>query len=434
MGQIAASLFEPLPPVYTPPAVPRRPQIDLLGRLLSFWESSEPGIAAVPPVQPEAPAARQDAACHSAISRRTNRGGAVATAVLARGGRLLKLRMSRKKPLQQVEVGGGTGDLSGVPQVNAVELHTWDDAERIGDNAKRGIISSFSYRSRGRLLDLINSIDQAAAPSERWRFVTLTYHKQDVSPRHSKKHLQSFLKRIDRHFGRSGAIWKIEPQQRGMPHHHLLVLLPADHVADLEAEREWFARAWVEITSGTESQYLVHKYSGDKREAAWQQLESWEHVSGYCGKYVGKVCNVPNESAWAKAGRWWGKVNADLLPIRLETHTFTEDQSYRVQRLMRKAAKAKSRLQGFTVHLPDGEKLRLSASTWTTRKAFRRQGLRVTRQRPWINAGLGGRLYMLESESLRLLAFGVGMRIGWGITSTPSKTVLGFDQTETIPF
>lgn len=433
------SLFDPLPPVYTPPPSGPRLSVDVVGRLLAFWDTpSDAGRE--PPASAKHPAERPEAvsgpACHSAISRRPNRGRAVATASIARGGRLLKLKMSQLKPVQQVDVGGGAWH-DAEDAVQTASLHTWDDAEKVGDYAKRGTVSSFSWRSRNRLLDLINSIDQSAAPSTRWRFVTLTYHNQEVTPRQSKAHLQSFLKRMDRHFGgRVGCLWKVEPQKRGMPHYHLLPLLPADHKADVEAEREWFARAWVEITSGTEQQYRVHRYAGcatDKR-AAWQQFESWEHVAGYCGKYVGKVCNVPNESAWASAGRWWGKVNADLLPIKIESHTFTERESYLVQRLMRKAAKAKARLKGFVLHTPT-DKFPLHGSTWTTRKALRASGLKLTHTRPWINAGLGGRLYILESESMRLLAFGLGTRIGWGKGDAPNNVILGYNQPpEIIPF
>jgi hypothetical protein len=340
--------------------------------------------------------------------------------------------MSRKKNLQEVAVEGGTENWGSEERIRQVKLGTWDDRERIGESCKRGTISSFSWRSRNRLLDLVNSINQGEAPSSRWRFVTLTYHKQDVTPRESKAHLQAFLKALDRCFGRVGVLWKVEPQKRGMPHYHLLALLPASHVADLETEREWFATTWVRITSGTPDQRQVHL-----RAEAWQQMEDWEHVAGYAGKYVGKVVNVPNESAWAKAGRWWGKVNADMLPINVESCVFTEQESYRIQRLMRKAAKAKARQAGFTLHLPSGEKLKMGFGTWASRKECRRAGLKVTHIKPWIRSGLGGRLYMLESESLRLLAFGHGMRVGWGIGDTPSNIVLGFNddrESKSIPF
>lgn len=293
---------------------------------------------------------------------------------------------------------------------------------------KRGTISSFSWRSRNRLLDVVNSIDQAAAPASRWRFITLTYHLQDVTPRETKAHVQAFLKRLDTFCGeRVGAIWKLEPQKRGMPHHHLLVLLPESHQADVEAEREWFAKAWVDITNGTEEQYLVHRYAGARkdRRAAWQRLESWEHVAGYCGKYVGKVCSVPNEAAWASAGRWWGKVNADKLPIRIESHTFSQWESVRLQRLMRKAAVAKARQQGFNL-VNNFEKVPLLNSTWASRKALRAQGVKLHHARPWIRGGLGGRLYILESESIRMMLFAQGVMIGWGKGDTPDKRVVGY--------
>lgn len=347
---------------------------------------------------------------------------------------MFKLRMSRKKPVQEMEVGGGTGDLSGCEPVRKVAVPSWDDGERIGEQAKRGIISSFSHRSRNRLLDLINSICQEDAPAERWRFVTLTYHQQDVTPRESKAHLQAFLKRLDRHCLQPvGAIWKVEPQRRGMPHYHLLILLPADHKTDVEAEREWFARAWVEITLGTPEQYRVHRHGGTG--AAWQQLESWEHVAGYTGKYVGKVVNVPNESAWAKAGRWWGKVNADRLPIRVESVTFEDQEAVKSQRLSRRIAKAKARAEGFTLYL-NGEVLKLQGSTWESRKSLRAAGCLVTSRRAWIRGGFGGRLYMEESESMRLLAYAKGIRVGWGTGQKPNMVVLGYDvpTPDQIPF
>lgn len=435
-----ASLFSSdVPPVVQPLPALKRIAGYVVGRLLAFWDS--PGVDATrttetAPGRAVAPAGdvvlgKDSAPCHSAISRRTSRGGAVGTVSLARGGRLLKLRMSRKKNLQEVKVEGGTENFGTDDRVQQVKLGTWDDRERIGESCKRGTISSFSWRSRNRLLDLVNSINQSEAPSSRWRFITPTYHNQDVTPRESKAHLQALLKCMDRCFGRVGVLWKVEPQKRGMPHYHLLALMPASHVADLETEREWFATTWVRITSGTPEQHRVHC-----RPEAWQQMEDWEHVAGYAGKYVGKVVNVPNESAWAKAGRWWGKVNADMLPIKVESCVFTEQESYCIQRLMRKAAKAKARQAGFTLHL-NGEKLKMGWGTWASRKECRRAGLKVTRIKPWIRSGLGGRLYMLESESLRLLAFGQGMRVAWGIGDTPSNVVLGFNddrESKGIPF
>ncbi len=98
----------------------------------------------------------------------------------------------------------------------------------------RGNISEFSARSRRALLTLVNSINRDVVSVHCVRFVTLTFPGEFPTIKASKRHLDALLKRFERHWGRRAIIWKIEPQGRGAPHFHLLVLMPLGSPLDVE--------------------------------------------------------------------------------------------------------------------------------------------------------------------------------------------------------
>lgn len=69
-------------------------------------------------------------------------------------------------------------------------------------------------------MELIASILRDA---ELPNFVTLTYPAKFPTVSRAKRDLKVFQQRLIRRFPGSGGIWKLEPQERGAPHYHLLI-------------------------------------------------------------------------------------------------------------------------------------------------------------------------------------------------------------------
>jgi len=108
-------------------------------------------------------------------------------------------------------------------------------------NGRRGKITRFSAQSRGRMIELVASINRPAC-RHKPLMVTLTYPA--VFPdegRAVKRHLDMFLKRLKREFPQSAAIWKLEYQRRGAPHFHILLF----GVPFINAM--WLSRCWAYV-------------------------------------------------------------------------------------------------------------------------------------------------------------------------------------------
>lgn len=202
---------------------------------------------------------------------------------------------------------------------------------------KRGHVAGFSQKSRGRLLRLTNSIDMGRH-RRRPVFLTLTYPEAwPGSPAQCKRHLDSLWKRMcrgwlqtDRHghltrvsTDNAAAIWRIEEQERGAPHFHLIIF-GLRHI-----DRYWIGRAWAEVVE-----------SGDpKHERAGTRVEYpdyWEKAGSYVAKYIAKQAKGPPEPdqnagdaeySWAgfhSLGRAWGVLGRKNLPTDLMEYELPE--------------------------------------------------------------------------------------------------------------
>lgn len=170
--------------------------------------------------------------------------------------------------------------------------------------SKRGNVSEFSRKSRRRLIDLFARLDTA---QHRKTFVTLTF-AFPVPPTWAKNSLKRFLARLHYHYPQVSGVWKYEPQKRGAPHFHLMLLdLPY-------VEQALLQDVWTECT-------------GEKRSIAHITLiRSHKGVMSYVSKYIAKLPeqeidasldNAPYQqktpSSWS--GRWWGVINKEALPF-----------------------------------------------------------------------------------------------------------------------
>ena len=162
---------------------------------------------------------------------------------------------------------------------------------------KRGdITGGFSAQSRKRLYELLNSIDEDAL--RRCLFVTLTYRREHVEPKECKKNLKAFIQSMRRFDATTSGIWKLEFQDRGSPHYHVIVF------------RRYIPHGWVAATWNriAEDGDPVHLKAGTEVRA----VQKRDSCYAYIGKYMAKLESGGESKNW---GRYWGVFNRANLPI-----------------------------------------------------------------------------------------------------------------------
>ena len=192
-----------------------------------------------------------------------------------------------------------------------------------GAKGKRSLVTEFSRASRLRLLQKMATIKSSGLKSV---FLTLTYGQEFPSPREAKRHLDNFMKRIKRHHDCVSGFWRLEFQERGAPHFHLLLFgLPF-------VPKETLATLWGEIVGQRywDNSVFPMRPPFTRIEA----LASHKHASRYVAKYVAKSDAVGsgfNIASYLTAeghfihpvtledcgsiGRFWGVFNASCLPL-----------------------------------------------------------------------------------------------------------------------
>lgn len=164
----------------------------------------------------------------------------------------------------------------------------------------RRAITSFSPRSRKRLLDTFAQLDFNTHEAT---FITLTYHNTNPTSHEAKTHLRTFLKRVFRRFGELSVVWRLEPQKRGVWHFHLIVFdLPFYHWKNCLAD-------WQTVTGD-------NTITNVKLEFCYNAKQ----VRRYVSKYVAKVADSNLDTAANLAvdlypGRFWGIENRKNLPF-----------------------------------------------------------------------------------------------------------------------
>lgn len=152
---------------------------------------------------------------------------------------------------------------------------------------KRGKVAGQSGKSRKRLLELVARLSNARMLT----FITVTYRTAPTIEE-SKIHLHAFLQRIRRHAPKAAVIWKMEFQQRGAVHFHLLCFnLPF-------WRKEQVQQAWASIT-GEERPFTRIENIRERKKAL-------SYVAKYMAKAAGRsgfnYVPYPN----ANTGRTWG--------------------------------------------------------------------------------------------------------------------------------
>jgi len=234
--------------------------------------------------------------------------------------------LTRSQTIVEVAVGG-----------NLMSLKAEGLGGGSGGGGKRGKVKILSSASRRRLLRLQNSINR-----ERCRhlplFMTLTYPQEyPTDGKTVKRHLDTFLKRLARAYPSASAIWKLEYQERGAPHYHLMVY-GSPYIG-----YGWVATSWYDVVGSEDKRHLV---AGTQVK----RIESWRQATYYVAKYIAKVDDtIPCDNP----GRFWGVFNREQLPIDIVSLVITLEQFYRLRRHSRKylAAMMKRRNDGKRVRL-----------------------------------------------------------------------------------
>jgi len=151
------------------------------------------------------------------------------------------------------------------------------------------------------------------------------------------------IMRLERRYPGIVLIWRLEFQERGAPHFHLLVF----NVERIDIL--WLSRAWFEVVGSGDIRHL-------KAGTQVQQVKSWRGVLYYVGKYLAKAAGVSFAT-----GRVWGVIGG--LPVVLVVIPLSLCQFYRVRRVLRGWLQRRlnrrvwwgcGRGQGLKVYLGDG--------------------------------------------------------------------------------
>ena len=163
-------------------------------------------------------------------------------------------------------------------------------------------------------------------------FVTLTYPAKFPTVEDAKRHIQLICKCIKRAFPGAGLIWKLEPQQRGAPHFHILLW-----GVELEEFRAWLPLQWHRIAGNGDVLHLLwHQGKLSKNEHCVQRVHSQNGVMKYASKYLGKTFKV---AGWAEqwTGRFWAIVNRENIPFgELVQEEVTDKKALEIIRYARK--------------------------------------------------------------------------------------------------
>jgi hypothetical protein len=169
---------------------------------------------------------------------------------------------------------------------------------------RRGIIRVFSRGSRLRLMRFMARLKTRKI---RASFITLTF-TEIVSNARAKTVFKRFAMRLRRAYPMASAVWRMEFQERGAIHFHLLCFkLP--FWAQRELQKTW--EACTEESTSIAHIKLVH---------------GARSIMSYIAKYIAKVDDRDptsleddtyqhGEGGDRRSGRFWGYHNKELLPL-----------------------------------------------------------------------------------------------------------------------
>lgn len=182
--------------------------------------------------------------------------------------------------------------------------------------ARRGRVTGFSRSSARRLKQSMARMDEERAGGFAV-FTTVTYPSIYPSAAASKRDLDTLLKRLRRLYPRASGFWKIEPQERGAPHYHMVIFGLPKRVAarwDKQGNPPRLRAMWAEVI-GLPGQWLSVNASLAK---------TWRGAMAYMSKYMCKPAHHATPSSGDARGRRCG--GAGQVPGKQNEGTGTADQ------------------------------------------------------------------------------------------------------------
>lgn len=219
------------------------------------------------------------------------------------------------------------------------------EQDRAGQE-KRGRIVEFSKRSRGRLLRVGARLKQNCYGL----MLTFTYRENMRDHQRAKSDLERLSKWLKYHHPEGAYIWRLEYQERGAIHFHILAL----NVRFIDANQ--LTAYWQKLTN-------------DDSFPDVKRIRSRRRVMMYISKYIAKMdqagspagdsgfINVPNSENFV--GRFWGIVNRirlPLAPLHLIAVYGEPTMFLNLRRYARKKWRSMpKRLQGFTLFVQNSD-------------------------------------------------------------------------------
>ncbi|MCX7926384.1 MAG: hypothetical protein N2554_11340, partial [Fimbriimonadales bacterium] len=193
----------------------------------------------------------------------------------------------------------------------------------IGGGTRGPVRNVWSRHSRNRLIKTVFSLLPRLQQSHNYA-ITLTYRQR--CPKESKRDLHCFRVRLARRLAGLEwfVIWKMEFQQRGVVHYHLILNVQKEIC--LKDLRQYVSQSWAEIVD--DPQLAI---TGTRVDAI--SLERVEQVLVYVvGHAVTKKKDYQNQAVHAQwTGRWWGVWNKPSISETVIPITFSESQKIKRQ-------------------------------------------------------------------------------------------------------
>ena len=227
------------------------------------------------------------------------------------------------------------------------------EPDPIGGGLRGAVKPYITSAARRRFMRFMASIDMTRV-SALPLFITLTYPGEyNANPEQWKTDLRRFIGRLVYRFPSASGVWRLEPQQRGAPHYHLLVF-NQNYI-----HHGWVATEWSDVVAQGYTKYVY-------LHTRIERVHSYNGVLAYAAKYMAKRSEGDKPLDW---GRWWGIFNRPQLPITPITCTLTPQQFFTLKRTARRllehqgcTLRAPRRVEGLSVFIHYNSGARLVAN------------------------------------------------------------------------
>lgn len=208
--------------------------------------------------------------------------------------------------------------------------------------AKRRKITKFTRASRKRFLDTIARLN--IRRNTKLVMITVTYGENFPDEMQAKEHLWALTTWLKRKNPRAAILWRLEPQERGAPHFHLLAFglkfIPHDRLAEkwrdiigIESAANYY-HAGCEFIKDVQSEKpegIINDFPQTNIERIKGKRKAMNYVAKYCAKLAPSAderSESPcfNDVAYLdtpeiSTGRFWGVIGRKYLPFG-QLHTY----------------------------------------------------------------------------------------------------------------